>query len=973
MDFNFNNRWSIGLLLNSPLYVLPIFIASSSYALAANNDTIIANGTERTLDNVTLENDANGTFIIQAKNGANFTANQIVLNSSGIRGGGAWIDSSKFTADDLQVNVTGNSATGIYLANNSVASLDNTHIVGQGSALGLVLDGNWSMPQGLATVGVTDSTITTDSGDAVRVTAGELMLNNVAATTTGNSSYAVNVNSAAKITIEGGTYSTHGAYSDAVWVASEDSSATINNAAIATDGDRAIAVNAQKGEASVTDSNLKTQGENAYGLYTEYSLQGDGLSIETNGIGSAGMFTALSGTGTLNNSTIITHGEIAPGLLVYPGSQITADNLKIETTGKEGFGLWSRAGTLDISNSSVSTTGEGATALYVNGYSSTSSLKNQVLLNNVTLSASQSQAIAVDTTDLNLDVQDSQISSGTGQLMTVTNYEDSLDPVNNLYSNVTLNAQNSTLDGDIEVSNVGNNVALNLTSGSVLSGSIANATSLTLDSSSSWNMSNNSSLGQLTNNGTVIFSDRNKFDTLNVTGNYAGDGGLLVMNSVLGDDGSPANKLVVGGDVLQGTTNVAINNLGGRGAQTVEGIEIVDVGGTSHGSFVKTGRIVAGAYDYDITQIGQNWYLTSQLTPVDPVPDPDPTPLPTPDPSPAPAPVPTPKKSEVVRPEGGSYTANLAVANTLFMLTLHDRLGETRFVDAISGQQEVTSLWLRQVGGHNSWHDDSGQLKTTSNRYVAQIGGDTARWSTDGVDRWHVGFMAGYGNSHSATENRASGYRSKGSIDGYSIGGYATWYANSEKHTGGWLDSWLQYGWFNNEVSGENLAVERYKSHGITASLEGGYSWKLGQFWGSQGTVNEWFVEPQAQAVWMGVRADDRHEANGTQVQDSADGNLLTRLGVKTYLKSHHARDNDKQREFQPFVQLNWLHNTRNFATNLDDVRVSQAGARNLAEVKVGLEGQIDPRLNIWGNVAVQMGDAGYNDSAAMIGMKYNF
>ncbi|MBN9931413.1 autotransporter outer membrane beta-barrel domain-containing protein, partial [Pantoea agglomerans] len=79
---------------------------------------------------------------------------------------------------------------------------------------------------------------------------------------------------------------------------------------------------------------------------------------------------------------------------------------------------------------------------------------------------------------------------------------------------------------------------------------------------------------------------------------------------------------------------------------------------------------------------------------------------------------------------------------------------------------------------------------------------------------------AGYGNNKSATESQASRYRSRGEIKGYSIGSYATWYANRDAHTGAWLDSWLLYSWFDNEVKGQNLAAETYKSHGFTASLE---------------------------------------------------------------------------------------------------------------------------------------------------------
>nr|WP_320338212.1 autotransporter outer membrane beta-barrel domain-containing protein [Citrobacter werkmanii] len=39
----------------------------------------------------------------------------------------------------------------------------------------------------------------------------------------------------------------------------------------------------------------------------------------------------------------------------------------------------------------------------------------------------------------------------------------------------------------------------------------------------------------------------------------------------------------------------------------------------------------------------------------------------------------------------------------------------------------------------------------------------------------------------------------------------------------------------------------------------------------------------------------------------------------------------------------------------------------------MGVEGQINPRVNLWGNVGAQMGDKGYSDTNAMVGIKYNF
>ncbi|MGO2156963.1 MAG: autotransporter outer membrane beta-barrel domain-containing protein [Serratia proteamaculans] len=472
--------------------------------------------------------------------------------------------------------------------------------------------------------------------------------------------------------------------------------------------------------------------------------------------------------------------------------------------------------------------------------------------------------------------------------------------------------------------------------------------------------------GALTNSGTVVIGYNDEFGqavagtTLTVNGNYTGENGHLQFNTALGNDSSVTDKLIITGDT-SGDTGVSVKNVGGIGDKTLNGIELISVGGQSDGTFTQEGRIVAGAYDYSLVRgkggNAGNWYLTSQTDQVGPVSPVDPI-------------KPT---DHANRPEGGSYIANLAVANTLFNTRLHDRLGETQYVDALTGEKKVTSLWLRQVGGHSNWRDNSGQLKTQSNSYVVQLGGDVAQWSTDGLNRGHLGLMTGYANSHNRTHSSVTGYDSKGSVNGYSTGVYGTWFANDADKSGLYVDSWLQYSWFNNQVDGEQLASESYKSKGLTASLETGYTLKMGEFTGSQGTLNEWFIQPQAQATWMGVKADKHREDNGTRVSSDGDGNVQTRLGMRAYLKSHHAMDEGKGRTFEPFIEVNWLHNTRSYSAKMDDVRISQAGADNTGEVRVGVEGQINPRLNLWGNVGTQIGDKGYNDSTAMVGVKYNF
>ncbi|MDW2645417.1 autotransporter outer membrane beta-barrel domain-containing protein [Citrobacter sp. HN-141] len=499
-------------------------------------------------------------------------------------------------------------------------------------------------------------------------------------------------------------------------------------------------------------------------------------------------------------------------------------------------------------------------------------------------------------------------------------------------------------------------------------------------SDATWNMTNSSTLTDLTLNGGAVVNfghaDGEPWQTLTINEDFTGNGGKLVFNTVLNDDTSETDKLKVLGNTA-GNAFVAVNNIGGTGAQTIEGIEIIEVAGISDGTFEKAGRIVAGAYDYNVVQKGNNWYLTSFIQPEDPDPvdphDPDPV---SPDPvDPVDPIIPEPEEPDVppvteqqYRPEAGSYLANNYAANTLFMTRLHDRLGETQYTDMLTGEKKVTSLWLHNVGAHTRFKDGSGQLKTQSNSYVMQLGGDLAQWSSDGLDRWHLGAMAGYANSQSRTQSSLTGYYSRGQVTGYSVGLYGTWYANEADKSGAYVDTWALYNWFDNKVMGQEQATEKYKSSGITASVEAGYSFKLGE-----SERNSYWLQPKAQVVWMDVQADNHREANGTRVKDNTDGNLMTRLGVKAFINGHNAIDDGKSREFQPFVEANWIHNTQTTSVKMDDVSNDMRGTKNIGELKVGVEGQITPRLNVWSNVAQQVGDKGYSDTRGMLGVKYNF
>ncbi|QMG39090.1 intestinal colonization autotransporter adhesin MisL [Citrobacter freundii] len=706
---------------------------------------------------------------------------------------------------------------------------------------------------------------------------------------------------------------------------------------------------------------------------------GDRAHIVTTGDGSEGLRTGRSGSSILlgNDATIETSGASSTGIYAASSSKTElGNNATITVNGISAHAVYSTNATVNLGDkATISVNSAGKATSYSKAPRGLFALSRGA----INLAGGAAITMAGDHSN-----ESYAISTETGGIVDGSAggrflIDGDLHAASGTAAISTLAQQNST-------------IKLNMTDNSLWNGAsyITSATAGTGVISlqmrdATWNMTHSSTLTDLTlNSGAVVnfgHGGDEAWQTLTINEDFTGNGGKLVFNTVLHDDASETDKLKVLGNTA-GNTFVVVNNIGGTGAQTVEGIEIIEVAGNSDGTFEKAGRIVAGAYDYNVVQKDNNWYLTSfiPVTPPGPVdPDPvdptdpepvDPDPIDPVDPViPEPEePVVPPVTEQQYRPEAGSYLANNFAANTLFMTRLHDRLGETQYTDMLTGEKKVTSLWMRNVGGHTRFKDGSGQLKTQSNSYVLQLGGDLAQWSSDGLDRWHIGSMAGYANSQNRTQSSLTGYASRGQVTGYSVGLYGTWYANDADKTGTYVDSWVLYNWFDNKVMGQEQAAEKYKSSGVTTSVEAGYSVKLGE-----SERNSYWLQPKAQVVWMDVQADDHREANGTRVKDDTAGNLMTRLGVKAFINGHNAIDDGKSREFQPFVEANWIHNTQTARVKMDDVSNDMRGTKNIAELKVGVEGQITPRLNVWSNVAQQVGDKGYSDTRGMLGVKYNF
>ncbi|EPO2675121.1 ECIAI39_1904 family autotransporter adhesin [Escherichia coli] len=658
------------------------------------------------------------------------------------------------------------------------------------------------------------------------------------------------------------------------------------------------------------------------------------------------------------NGTVVKAGD----KLDYTNASVTLTDVDITTHGDNAHAIAARQGTVSFNQGEIYTTGpDAAIAKIYNG--------GTVTLKNTSAVAHQGAGVVLESS---INGQEATVDILSGSSLRSAN---EILYNKNETSNVTITDSEVSSAADVFINNIKGHLTVDATDSKItgsanLSTDDNTHTYLSLSDNSTWDIKADSTVSNLTvDNSTVYISraDGRDFEPtrLTITENYVGNNGVLHLRTELGDDNSATDKVVINGNT-SGTTRVKVTNAGGSGAYTLNGIEIISVEGESNGEFIKDSRIFAGAYEYSLTRgnteaTNKNWYLTNfQATSGGETNSGGGS---------APIVAPTP----VLRPDAGSYVANLAAANTLFVMRLNDRAGETRYIDPVTEQERSSRLWLRQIGGHNAWRDSNGQLRTTSHRYVSQLGADLLTGGFTDSDSWRLGVMAGYARDYNSTHSSVSDYRSKGSVRGYSAGLYATWFADDISKKGAYIDAWAQYSWFKNSVKGDELAYESYSAKGATVSLEAGYGFALNKSFGLEAAKYTWIFQPQAQAIWMGVDHNAHTEANGSRIENDANNNIQTRLGFRTFIRTQEKNSGPHGDDFEPFVEMNWLHNSKDFAVSMNGVKVEQDGARNLGEIKLGVNGNLNPAASVWGNVGVQLGDNGYNDTAVMVGLKYKF
>ncbi|EHX1717781.1 fibronectin-binding autotransporter adhesin ShdA [Salmonella enterica subsp. enterica serovar Newport] len=530
------------------------------------------------------------------------------------------------------------------------------------------------------------------------------------------------------------------------------------------------------------------------------------------------------------------------------------------------------------------------------------------------------------------------------------------------------------LAGDGTIGEVGSQQAVNVASGATFGGS--NGTTVN---------------GKVTNEGTLVFGDSEETgaiftlngdlvnmgtiasgstsstpgNTLYVDGNYTGNGGSLYLNTVLGDDDSATDKLVITGDA-SGTTDLYINGIG-DGAQTTNGIEVVDVGGVSTSdAFVLKNEVNASLYTYRLywNESDNDWYLASKAQSDDDDSGGDDSDVTPSDGGDDGGNVTPPDDGGDVAPQYradiGAYMGNQWMARNLQMQTLYDREGsQYRNADG--------SVWARFKAGKAESEAVSGNIDMDSNYSQFQLGGDILAWG-NGQQSVTVGVMASYINADTdSTGNRGadgSQFTSSGNVDGYNLGVYATWFADAQTHSGAYVDSWYQYGFYNNSVESGDAGSESYDSTANAVSLETGYRYDIALSNGN--TVS---LTPQAQVVWQNYSADSVKDNYGTRIDGQDGDSWTTRLGLRVDGKLYKG----SRTVIQPFAEANWLHTSDDVSVSFDDATVKQDLPANRAELKVGLQADIDKQWSVRAQVAGQTGSNDFGDLNGSLNLRYNW
>ena len=476
----------------------------------------------------------------------------------------------------------------------------------------------------------------------------------------------------------------------------------------------------------------------------------------------------------------------------------------------------------------------------------------------------------------------------------------------------------------------------------------------------------------LSNGGTIdLTGGAGPRNALVVAGDYVGHGGQLLVQSVLGTDGSPSGKLVISQGAATGNTAIGVTNAAGTGGLTLaDGIMVVQAiqgGTTAPSAFSLANPVKAGAFTYFLFRggvtagTGDNWYLRSSIAPPPPPPPPPPvtpppvtpppvTPPPVTPPSVPPPSVPPPLLADPtplyqievpLYAEISSLTRELGIQQ---IGTFQERAGEQSQLNETGA---LPAAWSRVWGNRIITSSDSG-VDPHFNGAIGgmQIGQDLYADSNANGQRNHYGFLLGVAHASGDVSGFALGMPAVQvgslSVDAGSIGAYWTHIG-----AGGWYTDTI--------VIGSTLTIKPSSNDGVSptthgrsiaGSIEAGLPFLL-----PAGLS----IEPQAQVIWQHTAIDDLNDGI-SNVAFTNPNAVAARVGVRVT-----GRIQGLGAAWQPYASVNlWRYFNATSHVSFDrSTDIPAQSSSTIADLAAGVAVNLSARGSVFVSVHYAMNAGG--------------
>ncbi|CAB3675116.1 hypothetical protein LMG26690_01280 [Achromobacter animicus] len=335
---------------------------------------------------------------------------------------------------------------------------------------------------------------------------------------------------------------------------------------------------------------------------------------------------------------------------------------------------------------------------------------------------------------------------------------------------------------------------------------------------------------------------------------------------------------------------------------------------------------------------------------------------------------PAPGTLQNVSPESGAHIGNQFAATRMFVHRLADRsVAQTSAGQSAPASAASRQLWARTEGArHTGMELQQGRVSIDTDTAMLQLGADllSTRLGQQGVLK--AGVMAGAGDARTNATSQlihpgtgmAMRVDARGKVTGYSVGVYATAYADDATRLGAYADSWLQFGRYSNEINSE-LGSARYRSNTWTASVETGYAFKP---FAADSALGSMVVVPQAQLAYTRYNAQDAVLPSMT-LKNSPASSVTSRVGVRAYPLGNDAATSP----VRPYVEANWLHNSGSAKANVGASTFQATPMRDAAELRIGVAGNVRESWQVGGELFGQAGNGGQRGYGGMLNVGYRW